>query len=309
MAQGAVPIPVEFDDIVDEIVACTELPRDEVRRRVWLQAVDSAGNVVRDVPRFGVTPHEYDDNLARLYRESDSFIFETLVYWARPDRQRWIAHAADRLDRHARARGKRPADLTVLMCGDGTGNDTLFLVNRGYVVDYFELPGSRTFAFSSRRFARAGLLGGAVRLVTDYDAIRPATYDAVFSFEVLEHLPDPRAAIRDLAAALRTGGIALITEAFGAVAASHPTHLRSTCALRGKTAFLFAAQGLALTWYHRERLFKPMEFTKRATPSRRDLVALLRDPQVLRSYGEGRYRVLRHFVRRYVPASLLAAPR
>jgi SAM-dependent methyltransferase len=131
----------------------------------------------------------------------------------------------------------------------------------------------------------------------------------VFSFEVLEHLPDPRAAIRDLAAALKGGGVALITEAFGAVAACYPTHLRSSCALRGKTAFLFAAHGLALTWYSRERLFKPMEFTKRAGPSRRDLIALLRDRHVLRSYAEGRYRVLRSLVRRYVPAPLLAAPR
>jgi len=282
--------PVEFDDIVEEIVACAGLPRDEVKARVWLQVMVVGGNVARDVERFDVTPHEYDANLERLSREGDGFIFETLVYWARPRRRKWIERAADRLDLHAAQRRVARQAIRILMLGDGTGSDTLYLVSRGYRIDYFDLPGSKTFAFAEKRFARAGLLGSAVRTIGDYTTIVTGTYDVVLSFEMLEHVPDARAAMSDIAAFLRPGGITLVTEAFGSLGPQYPTHLRASLRLRGKTPFLFLARGLALTWYERADRFKPMEFTKRDDGRIRRLLALFADQLVMRTWAEGRYR-------------------
>ncbi len=288
-------IPVEFADIVDEIVRHTDLTRDEVRARVWREAVEGGWNVAQDVRRFGVTPHQYDDNMACLYTQGDGFIFETLAFWATTARQRWIRHATDRLRAYGERHGRAPRGLAILMLGDGTGNDSLYLVARGYAVDYFDVPGGRTFEFARRRFESAGVLGRSVRLVSDSGAIQPGGYDAVLSFEVLEHLPDPRSAIRDMAGFLRPGGIALITEAFGRVTRVVPTHLAANGRFDGRTAFLFRRHGLSLIWYSRNPLFKPMEFTKtgaRGARGARTVVALLRDPNVLRTFAGARYNSL-----------------
>ncbi|MGH7895350.1 MAG: class I SAM-dependent methyltransferase, partial [Candidatus Binatia bacterium] len=244
-----VGVPVQFEAIVDEIARFTDLPRDAVVARVWAEALEDGWNVSRDVERFGGTPHHYDERLARVYREGDGFIFETLVFWATRARQRWSALAADRLAVHAARHGRVERDLRILMLGDGAGNDSLYLTGRGYRVEYFDQPGSRTFEFARRRFAASGLLGDRVRLVESYGAIPRSAYDAVLSFEVLEHLPDPLGAMRDIAAFLKPGGIALVTEAFMHVTAALPTHLDANRRFAGRTPFLFLAHGLTLTWY------------------------------------------------------------
>ena len=61
----------------------------------------------------------------------------------------------------------------------------------------------------------------------------------VVCFEVLEHLPEPEQAIRDIATMVKPAGIALITEDFGDIAEHLPTHLKSTSSLAGTTPFLF----------------------------------------------------------------------
>jgi 2-polyprenyl-3-methyl-5-hydroxy-6-metoxy-1,4-benzoquinol methylase len=282
-------IPVEFDDIVDEIVRHTDLARDEVRARFWREALEGGWNVAQDVRRFGVTPHHYDANMACLYAQGDGFIFETLAFWARTARQLWIRRATDRLRAYGERHGRAQRDLNILMLGDGTGNDSLYLAAHGYAVDYFDVSGSRTFEFARRRFESLGALGHGVHLVSNSGEIQLGSYDAALSFEVLEHLPDPRSAIRNMGSFLRPKGIALVTEAFGRVS---PTHLAANTRFDGRTAFLFHRHGLSLTWYSRNPRFKPMEFTKTGDRSARTLVALLRDPNVLRTFAGAHYHSL-----------------
>jgi SAM-dependent methyltransferase len=285
-----VTIPARFEEIVAEISRFTGLPAAEVEARVWREALEGGWNVGRDVARFGATPHRYDARLARVYEEGEGFIFETLVFWARPLRQRWIAAAVERLESYAARRATAAADLRILMLGDGCGNDSLYLAARGYRVDYCDTPRSRTAEFAHRRFAAAGLLDTAVRPVADYGAIGAGGYDAVVSFEVLEHLPDPRAAIADVARFLRPGGIALVTEAFDNVRPQTPTHLAANSRFDGRTPFLFRVHGLALSWYNPEPRFKPFEFTNTGTRDARALAALITDEAIVRAYLLGRYR-------------------
>ena len=82
-------LPQTYTEIVEEIVHFTNLPRPDVEHRVWMQALEPGWNVLRDVEYFGVTPHVDDEKLAQLYRKGDGFIFETMVFWAKPDRRRW----------------------------------------------------------------------------------------------------------------------------------------------------------------------------------------------------------------------------
>ncbi|HWP34038.1 MAG TPA: class I SAM-dependent methyltransferase, partial [Thermodesulfobacteriota bacterium] len=183
--------------------------------------------------------------------------------------------------------------LRVLVLGDGPGNDSLVLAHAGFVLDYFDVPGSRTSAFARRRFEASGLLGRAIRPVADYGGLLDGRYDAVVTFELLEHLPDPVAAIRDIAAMLRPGGIALVTEGFGAVADPWPTHLLANRRFEGRTPFLFLAHGLRLAWYGRRPTFRPFEFEKVGRPTARDRLRLLLDGHVLGRWLSGRLHALR----------------
>lgn len=274
-------IPMTFRDVVDEIARFTDVPRAEVEQRVWLEALNFGWNVAADARRYGVTAHVYNAQMEQLYREGTGFIFETMVYSARFQRQRWTIQALDRVIIHATARHLPTNQLKILMMGDGAGNDSLAFTHAGFAIDYYDIPGSLTYAFATQRFAAAGLLEDQVTLIPGYDVGLSGVYDVVVSFEVLEHLPDPLAAIRDIYALLKVGGIALVTEGFGALSPPYPTHLACNERFSGRTPFLFADRGLVLSWYSRDPLFKPMEFVKPAVVSRRDRLRLLTDRNVV----------------------------
>lgn len=232
--------------------------------------------------RFGVTPHTYDASMERLYREGYGFIFETLLYGQRPLRRAWNAAVLSRIVAHAAAANTAPAALRILIFGDGCGEDSLYLARNGCVVDYFDLPGSRTFAFASRRFAHHGVLGERVRICSDLAALGSGTYDVLISLEVLEHLPNPDDAIRTMARLLKRGGIALVSEAFDCVSRVFPTHLACNFALRDTTPLLFLRRGFAFSWTNPEQPGKPMEFRLCHTSRMRRIGALLRSRSMLR---------------------------
>jgi SAM-dependent methyltransferase len=275
-----VKLPLAFDEIVDEIVRFTDLKRAEVEHRVWMHAIDPGWNVRQDVFRFGVTPHQFDERMLELYREGDGFIFDSLVFWAQAGRPHWATRSRERIEHYARASNRERGGIRILIHGDGVGNESLFLAHSGYRIDYFDVPGSRTFDFAVKRFAYHGFLDNAIRPVVEYDQCLNQQYDVVISFEVLEHLPDPVQAIHDISAMLKVGGIALITEDFDDVVEHLPTHLKANARLAGRTPFLFLKDGMLLTWYSRKPLFKPYEFTKVNDPSLRYALTLLGDGYV-----------------------------
>ncbi|WP_414581369.1 class I SAM-dependent methyltransferase [Scytonema sp. PCC 10023] len=280
-----IQIPVSYQDIVNELVNFTELPRQEVEHRVWKQAL-GYGSVKHDAEHFGITPHQYDDKMEHLYKEGYGLIIETLVFWASGERQLWIQQAVERIRLYAQKSDRALDELEILMLGDGTGNDSLELVRNGFKVNYFDIPGSKTYDFATKRFAHYDLLGNSVNLISDFNSCLSSQYDVVLSFEVLEHLTDPISAIRDISLMLKIGGIALITEAFDAVSDNFPTHLQSNFKFANKTPFLFLKSGMLLSWYSQKTLFKfkPMEFTKLEKPSIMNYISLFRDGKISKPY-------------------------
>lgn len=256
------PLPRTFSEVVEEITKFTGLPKSEVEERVWLEAVQPGWNVADDVKNFGVVPHWYDDRMEKLYKEGDGFIFETMRFWAQPQRQKWVALAADRLRAYCGRHGMAPSLAKVLMLGDGAGNDSIYLCNQGFRIDYFDVPGSRTWEFALRRFRYYSLLEAAIRPATDYSACLGSEYDAVICFEVLEHLPQPVSAISDMSRMLKPHGVALVTESFGAVTPELPTHLSSNLGLAGRAPFLFLKDNMFVNWHSDDPLLKPMEYVK-----------------------------------------------
>lgn len=277
-------VPLTYPEITAEIADIGEMPRDDVERRVWMEALQIGWNVQRDLARFGVTPHVFDENMERLYTMSDGFIFETLVFWASPARQKWTVRALERIEQYCGGPRRAPQQLRLLMLGDGTGNDSLYLAAHGLQVDYFDVPGSKTFDFAVKRFQRRGVLGDAVRVLKDWDECRASQYDIVFCFEVLEHLRDPLTAISDIGTLLKPSGLALVTEAFGWLDEEFPTHLATNTRYAGRTPFLFLEHGLRLSWYSADPLFYPMEFTKSGRADLKDYASLWRDSHIRRRY-------------------------
>jgi 2-polyprenyl-3-methyl-5-hydroxy-6-metoxy-1,4-benzoquinol methylase len=277
-------LPLTFEEIVNEIVSFTDFSRDEVAYRVQMETLEIGWNVRQDVARFGVTPHQYDEKMIQLYREGDGFIFETFVFWLRPNRYRWTQHALERAHLYATRSHRDPSDIRILMFGDGIGNDSLYLADNGYAVDYYDVPGSKTYDFAMKRFASYGLLGRYINPLNDYQACFTRQYDVVVSFEVLEHLPEPLQTIKDISSMLKTGGIALITEDFGDIVDYLPTHLDVSSKFQGKTPFLFLENRMVLSWYSRDELFKPCEFVRVKRVSAKDVLSLLRDDNVRRGY-------------------------
>jgi 2-polyprenyl-3-methyl-5-hydroxy-6-metoxy-1,4-benzoquinol methylase len=288
-----IKLPLSYQEIVDELVNFTDLPRQEVEHKVWMQALGE-GVVIQEAKHFGVTPHQYDDKMEQLYKEGYGLIIETMVFWASQERQLWIQQAIERIRLYAQKNARALDDLTILMLGDGTGNDSLELVRNNFQINYFDIPGSKTYEFATKRFAHYDLIGNRVNLISDYNSCLTSQYDIVLSFEVLEHLTDPIAAIRDINFMLKPDGIAIITEAFSAVFDNFPTHLKSNLKFANQTPFIFLQNKMLLTWYSQKSFFKfkPMEFVKKEKISLKDFISLLKDAKIRRPYLNAKIRKL-----------------
>lgn len=248
--------------LIEEITQCAGLGAAEVEQRFAAEEAELGWNVRRDVAHFGVTPHRHDAAMQRLYEQGDGFIFETLQYWRKTDRQAWSLRGLQRLAAYCEATGRPRESLKLLMLGDGTGSDTLLLLQAGFSPHYFDVPGSRTSAFSRSRFARRGV-ASRVRIINDYATLLQGDFEALWCFDVLEHLPDLPAAVGDLGRMLAPGGIALITESCEHVREDLPTHLEINRQYAGRIAELFHAAGLDLVHYTTRTDYRPTEYRKR----------------------------------------------
>jgi 2-polyprenyl-3-methyl-5-hydroxy-6-metoxy-1,4-benzoquinol methylase len=92
----------------------------------------------------------------------------------------------------------------LLEVGAGNGGFVKAAIARGWRVDATEISNS---ALELLRSTGARVLAGDLGEI----GLSDATYDLVASLEVVEHLPDPAAHLRDLARLTRPGGALLIT--------------------------------------------------------------------------------------------------
>ena len=258
MSQQGLEAVLGDDFAVPAAAAATGRTEGEVRRLLDAERRRPGSTVAADLRRRGVAPHEWSDGMLEFYEESDAFVFE-LVGW---NRQRFKRSMRAWSRRFASERGR------VLCHGDGLGLDAAALALDGHDVTYFEFPGP------SERYARRVFdrLGVDVRIVTDPAGIGGG-YDLVTSFDVLEHVPDPRASAAELAGLLRDGGALLVHAPFYLVLRPYPTHLRPNRRFAGTTR-LYERAGLTLVGGN--ALWNPLALRKGPAPAAPAALARLR---------------------------------
>lgn len=218
-------------EVVDEIADILSWSPEDVQRAVG-DEVSHPGSHVRDA--WNESAPRTDMQIEEFYSTTTSYIFDLMVESARAVRQAWREAVVGAIERFwVGARQARVLDY-----GAGVGTDTLYFAERCRAAYYYDLPGA-TSDFAAKRFARRGAPIARVSNTSSYHA----EFDAIVSFEVLEHLVDPAAHLDEMVRLTRPGGLLFLTESFGLVDENYPSHLPQHLALEGKLDDMMCERG------------------------------------------------------------------
>ena len=134
-----------------------------------------------------------------------------------------------------------PKKAKVLTYGDGMGIDTCYLSAAGHDTHYYELS-QRSINFAKKLSKSANT---PITFLTKEGSIPAGAFDFVVCLDVLEHVPDPPALVREIASYLKPGGVLLCSAPFYYVSESASTHLASNKTYSGDLRRLYTPAGLA----------------------------------------------------------------
>ena len=199
------------------IAAITSAPLEEVNRRLAKERRQPGITVREAAENAGLPPNVWCDQLVEFYQRTDAFLYETAIWNGQPLKKqlrRWIA---GRLARW------QPAPLRLLSYGDGLGFDSLCFCQAGHRVSYLEVS-RRCRQFAGQLFRDQD---ADVEILESSASVGAGAYDVVTCLDVLEHVPDPAEMVAQLAAALRPGGLLIVSAPFWLVGPNFSTHLAS----------------------------------------------------------------------------------
>ena len=194
--------------LVAELAEYLGRPEEEVFERCRMGAGELAEAWRAAEPR---TTQE----VAAFYRQADAYLYDLTWWHALAEDESALAQ----VEALEAAVGHRAH--TVLDFGSGIGSLGLLFARYGLDVTLAEINPTLS-GYARWRFDRRGL--SARFLDAGSEALPEAAFDFISAVDVLEHLPDPRAALRSLAAALRPGGT-LFVHLPPEVDPSRPMHL------------------------------------------------------------------------------------
>jgi SAM-dependent methyltransferase len=143
----------------------------------------------------------------KAYYSNDHGIY-TGMYWHSLEPDRYALHSVAGLHLVQQfAEGRR-----VFEFGHGVGSTGLLFARHGFQVSLGDISKSYR-SFAEHRYRSRGLNPRFVDLTKE--SPEPQSYDAVVSFDVLEHIPDPLPEIEKLRACLKPGGVMVLNIAFG----------------------------------------------------------------------------------------------
>jgi len=225
----------------------------------WLKAEQQRpGTAVEmEMASRQLVPHAMSSGLDELYRDGNGFLIELLAGFGKGGRLEMSLFALVtllcRLD---------PKQSRVLLFGDGLGFDTAQLLSAGFAVDYLDVEQSRVS--TAARTLIANWVGPSAqdRLQWVDELGKPPIYDAIISFEVIEHIHKPRQVLNDLARVLKPDGLLIMSECFAGVEPQWPTHLHENLRYAGLLPFLLAEQGFSWIDSNSQPGDKPMVFRR-----------------------------------------------
>jgi dTDP-4-dehydrorhamnose reductase len=168
---------------------------------------------------FNLLPYKTDDEILEWYRTTDSYIWELSAYHLDPGfaYMRMVKNFCDRLlQLHVKS---------ALVLGDGIGDMTLYLNQHGVNATYHDLAGSRTAAFAAFRYWLNTGKPLPSRLTDGWLPTDIGKWDAILSFDFMEHLTDVHHWTSLIRRSLTPGGWFINQNAFSAQGPTLPMHL------------------------------------------------------------------------------------
>ena len=151
-----------------------------------------------------------DDEVNLYYAETVQYLYE-LSYWeATKDKQKWF---------EVLRKACRKLELRkVLDFGGGVGGLTIALRSAGIDCDHLDVPGN-TLTYAGWRFTQERYTARAWRAG---ESLPKEMYDAVFAWDVFEHLYDLEKTLKEIRGMLKPGGLLISKSTF---AESESTHI------------------------------------------------------------------------------------
>jgi len=242
--------------LIPLIADVTGADRIDVMERLRREHLYHPYNVADAFFKKGLEPYTWSQELLDFYEETDSFLYE-LVVWNRSSMKCFMRQwMLDFLRRHRLPGGR------VLLCGDGIGSDSFFFAQAGYETISFEV--SRYGVQIARRLFDDYKVN--VHIADTLETFEPESFDAIFSLDVLEHVPSPPDMVRDVSRLLRRGGFFIISAPFNGIHPQWPTHLKCNRKYSGRTAWLEQAGQMKLI--DGCTFFNPLAFQKECEDKR-----------------------------------------
>lgn len=227
--------PLADDAFLVELLAhLTNQDSVTVRRRFEREQRDPGVTVREALAEWHLEPYVWHDSYADFYHHTDAFLFETLIWNRNPVKNQMRQWMGEFLARDVRGPAR------ILTFGDGLGIDSLYLAQAGHAVDSFEVS-EKCIRFAEALGER---LGTTLGFIDHQDRIIPDSYDVVVCLDVLEHVPDPKGMVQQLAGYLKPEGRLIVHAPFWFIHPSVVTHLAANRTYSGDVARLYRPAGL-----------------------------------------------------------------
>ncbi len=191
-------------EVFGELTAYLRRPIEDIARRYWEYHL---GEDL--IAQQRVAEAKVEREVLSYYEHTPHYLYE-LSYWeASRDKQAWFEVLARACRRYRLQR--------VMDFGGGVGGLALYLRSRGIACEYLDVAG-QTFDYAAWRFTRRRL---AVPMHDILNGHPVGPFDAVFAWDVLEHLFDLDEALERIRRALRPGGWLISKSTFAPEAGGH----------------------------------------------------------------------------------------